>query len=711
MRKTGRFRMRALFALAAMVLSTGAIAAHHALLIGVSEYEEPKLDGQAAGEVNPTLHNLPGATKDVAIVEEVLKSRLGFQPSEMRILLNRAATHTGIERAFADLAAAVQPGDVVYIHYSGHGSLVTDYNDKERSGKDQTLVGYGARWQRSEGLDRYDILDDELNQWLAPIADKAGELVVVADSCHSASNTRGESMLVSRAAPADDQGSHPRAHDSVEPHPLTGAIRIGAARDDQSAYEYPQADGSRVGLFTWQWVAALSQADPTDTWRRVFERASLGVTTEQGPAQRPQITGEQADRQILGGKLDPRPAVMVTDVRGDTVTLNAGSLSGVTVGSLYARSGAQDAAKVRIESSNGSSSTGRIESGTLTKGDFLAEHEHAYATAPVKLYAFPIDDPRDQPLAEALRARLAKLPGFVWVDAQKDSDLALAVLRPKREAGVPQFQETPKGRETFPIVAPDAVPEVWVMNPAERLLHDNLAVRLDPAEQGMDALVRNLDRYRRATELRRLTAEGGGKTGVKLALIPYESCDGPALDCFRVPDTKTWHRPGVGTLPIERLTDKCWPEGTLVSFALENSGLRDSYVYLLDLGPDGAVRVVFPPTGQSAEAARISPGGKLELPDADVGLMLDAPGDVSLLVLATQYPIDPRFLTQEGYEQHRSASTKGELRHFNALESLLVDAVQGTGTRTGVSMGTGTWAGTLIDYRVAPKEVPTKEMK
>ncbi len=682
----------------ALLCSTGVPAARHALLIGISDY-------QPSG-----LTDLPGTRNDVALMEDVLKSRLGFQPQEIRILLDKDATHTGIQQAFAALAQAVQPGDFVYVHYSGHGSLVKDFNDSERSGWDQTLVSHGARREDSEGLDRYDILDDQLNQWLAPIADKAGELIFVADACHSASNTRGDDAPVSRAAPADIQTEHPHARDAGKRHPLGDAILIGAARDDQSAHEVELEDGSRGGVFTWHWARSLRQAEPTDTWRRLFDRAGLQVSLSHGVAQHPQISGAAADWQILGGALDPRPALLVTEVRGDRVTLNAGQLAGLTVGSLYAVSDAGDAALVRISETQVSWSRGEIETGTVVVGDFLTEREHAYQTAPLQLFTLapsPLED-RDRALLDRLQARLWTLPGFAPSDSQADADLVLALLRPKRTNGVPVYQDTPQGRNTLPETDPAATPEIWVLTPGERLLHERLAIGLDPAEAGLETLTKNLERYRRAADLRRLTAEGGGGTRVKLALIPYETCAGPLPGCIELPATATWHRRAGETLPIDALSKGDWSEGTLVSFVLENTGRLDRYAYLFELSPDGAIKAVFPSKSMNAAAARLGAGERLELPDVDIGLVLDTPGDTSLLVLATRFPIDPRLLEQSGFQTRGDQRQKGDAT-LNPLERLLADALRGSGTRSVVSMGTGTWGGALIDYRVERKDLASPE--
>ena len=209
-----------------LLAAPAANAASHALLIGISDY-------QAAG-----LSPLPGALTDVELMGAVLKERLGLRPEEIRVLRNAEATHDGLRRAFRELADAVAPGDFVYIHYSGHGSLVPDRNgDGERTGHDQTLVTHGARTATAQGDDRFDVLDDQLNAWLAPIAARAGELVYVADACHSASNTRGDQAPVSRAAPADAQGDHPYSELPATSADLRAAVLIGAARDDQRSEE------------------------------------------------------------------------------------------------------------------------------------------------------------------------------------------------------------------------------------------------------------------------------------------------------------------------------------------------------------------------------------------------------------------------------------------------------------------------------------------
>jgi len=145
-----------------LILPTVALAAgKYALLIGIQDYG-----------YHPTFSSLRGPENDLKITEEVLHKLFGFQDEDFFILRNSDATHTGIENAFKMLIERVNPGDFVYIYYSGHGSQTDDLNDDELDGKDETWVSYGARKGESKETDNYDVLDDEIDAWLTELYEK-----------------------------------------------------------------------------------------------------------------------------------------------------------------------------------------------------------------------------------------------------------------------------------------------------------------------------------------------------------------------------------------------------------------------------------------------------------------------------------------------------------------------------------------------------------
>ena len=106
----------------------------------------------------------------------------GFKESEMLILMDdgrhHAPTRKNIEDAFRRITEYSNAGDVVFVHYSGHGGQVVDTSGDEDDGYDETLIPVDFR---SAGQ----IVDDDiLDMLVKPM--KAGVMVtVLMDCCHS----------------------------------------------------------------------------------------------------------------------------------------------------------------------------------------------------------------------------------------------------------------------------------------------------------------------------------------------------------------------------------------------------------------------------------------------------------------------------------------------------------------------------------------------
>jgi len=157
-------------------------------------------------------------------------------------------------------------------------------------------VAYGARTRQTNHKDNYDVLDDEINAWLGAIYAKTDQVVFVSDSCHSATVSKGFNLT--RALDFDERPHILGRLKYTQPQ-IERGIRIGAARDYESAIDKARTNGRHYGAFTWHWVHNL-QAQASDTWYTVFQRTYAQLTAERGVAQRPQIEGERR-QQILGG--------------------------------------------------------------------------------------------------------------------------------------------------------------------------------------------------------------------------------------------------------------------------------------------------------------------------------------------------------------------------------------------------------------------------
>ena len=151
------------------------------------------------GEQQDKAWNKINGDKDVPFVQAMLKNA-GFK--SVTTLVNRQATKIGIVGAFKRLTVSCKQGDVVYIHYSGHGQQMTDVHNDEKDGLDECWIPYDAYRKASATYHgEKHLTDDELNVYLNAIRNKIGangKLLVVIDACHSGDGTRGDNDEVVR---------------------------------------------------------------------------------------------------------------------------------------------------------------------------------------------------------------------------------------------------------------------------------------------------------------------------------------------------------------------------------------------------------------------------------------------------------------------------------------------------------------------------------
>jgi hypothetical protein len=664
-----------------LALSRPCRAASHALLIGITDYP---------GKLFPPL---AGPRNDIPLVRTLLVSRLGVPEQNITTLLDAKATHTGIQKAFAALTERVQPRDFVYIHYSGHGSFTDDLNGDETQGKqDQTWVSYGATSGKLRGIDDYAILDDELRNWLIALYRKTPHVVLVSDSCHSATVTRGVVRGV-RAAPPDPR-PHPLGKQVFPTLDDPPGVRIGAARDTEQAIE-TSMDGKDYGLFTWYWVEALNQARPGETWDEVFRRVDTRVTS-QGAPQRPQMQGH-GEVTVLGGQVAGlKPTLPVTAVDGDgkSLKLGAGSVSGVTEGSRYrlattAQTAESDQGPVaEVTRTDPFTSEAKLSGGSLKVGDLLEETEHAYPFRPIRLavegdYA----GQQNKALIQRLNQLAIQLKGFQAVKSRGEADWILYVLRPERKDG--QYVYASKA-QTLPKSSPEQPPEVWVISPEEKLLHERMRVPLKDLDAGIATLKENLDKFARVKQLKELSSTGALNLSVKAVLM---WSDPSCLDCVKLngPDGRPQPFRKQGNMSLDSLSDHPPQLNNVVSFTVKNNDPSLAYyVYILDLTPDGGVTAIFPTRQMNQEEARINPGEERDL-SAVAGLLLNTPGTEVIKLIATRDPIEARLFESADYDKVRGGSP-------NPLERLISEAMYTRGQA--VSMAQDDWGTLQVEFAV-----------
>lgn len=143
--------------------------AKRAVLIGINRYRIPGAD-------------LRGCVNDVNNLRQVLTECHGFKASDITMLTDFAATKTAMQAAIRKLIQGARAGDVLLVHYSGHGANVPDNDGDEADERDEILCPTDLDWK--------DPLTDD---WLRTTFDrlrKGVSLTAIMDCCHSGTNTR-----------------------------------------------------------------------------------------------------------------------------------------------------------------------------------------------------------------------------------------------------------------------------------------------------------------------------------------------------------------------------------------------------------------------------------------------------------------------------------------------------------------------------------------
>lgn len=269
------------------------------------------------GEQQDKAWNKINGDKDVLFVHEMLKGA-GFK--SIATLVNRQATKDGIIGAFKRMIASSRAGDVVYIHYSGHGQQMTDVHNDEVDGLDECWIPYDAYRKASATYHgEKHLTDDELNVYLNAIRDKIGaegKLLVVIDACHSGGGTRGDDDEVVRGV-ADTlkvdtsdvrglydvyvtvksafvgNGSDAKAA-NPDVKPLDERwITISACKSDQLNVEMKEPKVGKLTYALWQEMKKGMKVSNGELMRRI--RRFVNANTQSRP-QQPEMTGDGADK-------------------------------------------------------------------------------------------------------------------------------------------------------------------------------------------------------------------------------------------------------------------------------------------------------------------------------------------------------------------------------------------------------------------------------
>ena len=265
------------------------------------------------GEQQDKAWNKINGDKDVPFVQAMLKNA-GF--ISVTTLVNRQATKIGIVGAFKRMTASCKHGDVVYIHYSGHGQQMTDVHNDEKDGLDECWIPYDACRKASATYHgEKHLTDDELNVYLNAIRNKIGakgKLLVVIDACHSGDGTRGDDDEIVRGVEdtlvVDSQNARglyetfeairsffvgDNGKENVintKAKPLAERwITISACRSDQVNIEMKSPTVGKLTYALWTELKNVDKVGNDEFMKRI--RKFVNRNTSSRP-QQPEMTGE-----------------------------------------------------------------------------------------------------------------------------------------------------------------------------------------------------------------------------------------------------------------------------------------------------------------------------------------------------------------------------------------------------------------------------------
>lgn len=297
-----------------------------ALLIGVSDYSKTEGKWQALA-----------SDRDVAAIGAALREFFAFQPGDIRTLEKQSETtrQAILEAIESWLVAPAKPGDIIYLHYSGHGYQTEDDNADEADFLDEVLVP-------SDGTSaKQYIRDDEIEAALRRLRDKGVKNVTVTfDCCNSGSNTRGIEKTRGRAYPAFGEVRVNTSRGTPVPGTLLqgtesrGYVVLQAAAPHESARETEGGGRFSVALVE-AWRKAATSGRKL-TYRALYETIaeSMARLYRVNP-QQPQMEGD-ADRYLFDLAAVRSAPYFPVRVEDEAVLLMAGEVHGITPGTKVA---------------------------------------------------------------------------------------------------------------------------------------------------------------------------------------------------------------------------------------------------------------------------------------------------------------------------------------------------------------------------------------
>lgn len=627
---------------------------NHALIVAIGDYKRETGWGPIDSK------------NDVPLVEQVLKKQ-NFR--DVVVLADTKADRNGIVRAFRELIARVQPGDNVVLHFSSHGQQISDQNGDEADGFDEAIVCYGAPNRAEGAYANYDgsmhLRDEDLGQLIDDLRRKLGadgDVLLLADACHSGTITRGGGLAKHRGggplrlkSAKQVQKSSKKPGYTVFMYPKKVASKSGmapyvamsAANADELNYQCYATDGQEVGSLSYAFNQAMQQPKQGESYRDLFSRMQ-SIMKQKVPAQTPQVEGD-LDRQLFGGAVvaqQPYETVKRIAANRHQLTLADGQLAGLF-----------DSTRVAVCLSG----TRDVTTGPVQATGIVIRSTPYSATVQL-----------DKPLPTGKEA----IDYWVFITERASGDLSVSIsLDSLTMPGLRQRVETELAKNR--LVRFTGPPSLYITADARsgnqlmlRRATDGKPLDTTPVSPNqLSGLSAQVQRFAQSQFLQQITFTGNPSVQLSARLIPLKA------RAKTVADT-------VSDTPYRRGSLLGFTEDDKVALMVTNTGSVTLYYTVLDIMPNGDVAVIFPRQNDASDqpANYSVPPGQRKL--AWQFITFEPPyGKETFKVFATTEPVDLR--TVVGRSRGTSA-TRGSMKFLEKLYDDTNDMLsKGVGTRGG----------------------------
>lgn len=525
------------------------------------------------------------SNNDVPLIKNTLLLQ-GFNEPDIKILMDEQATKKGILDAFDSLLLEIKAGDIIVIHFSGHGQQIFDDNGDEVDNKDEAIIPYDAFVKYTFNYKGENHLrDDELGSIMLNVRNKigkTGQLLLLLDCCHSGTATRGG---VSRggepvfAPPGWKSKSNDQqmGSDQFEEEKLSENsapfVLISGASANEINYEY---EGH--GSLSLSFAKAMNEVGSKFTYRQLFSKIAANMNII-SPKQTPVIEGDMDYLLFNNDYVKQIPFFEITRIENSkSVFINAGLLNRIfentTVYILPAGQRQIDKSKI-------------LAHGKVLKSDFnesTIELDRALPDTNAKSYWVFIDQPSYGHMAiklfidESVTEKSIRDGITSFLQKNKLGEIGKTITNSEFALSVDRNDYVLKSTNGMVVIA-------------------NLAAKYD--KNAVDKIGEHIFNFVQGKYLQSLTLKDSDYE-FEFKLIPVRKKNSGALEFLNSSD----YTNSKGIFEVNTSTDK-------VILQVTNKSERPIYFSIIEINSQGEIASFFPnPRCPSSDDDRLIPPGK-----------------------------------------------------------------------------------------------------